>query len=139
MTFTLRIFYNIKIDRSISFISETFLNNLFNKIYNFRNVLRHSSNYIWKHNIESLHIFKKFSFPKPCKLWKFFLLFIRSLDDLIINIGYVHTHFDIVSKVISHYSSDYVWADVSFSMAQMRMVVDCWSTHIPRNYILVSM
>ena len=52
-------------------------------------------------------------------------------DDLVIHIGDVHAVLDIVAKVVGHHSADGVPPEVVPRVADVRVIVHCWTTHIP--------
>jgi hypothetical protein len=62
-------------------------------------------------------------------------LFVTSHDDFIIYICDVHAKSHIIFKIVSHESSDDIKANVGFGVSHMRVIVNCWPTHVPIHYL----
>lgn len=73
----------------------------------------------------------------PADLVEGLLLLVGAHDNLVVNVSDVHAELNIISEVVSHNASEDVEAHVGLGVAQMRVVVDGWSAHVPGNQILV--
>lgn len=59
----------------------------------------------------------------------------KSLPYLVIDVCNVHNKVDIKLEVVAHDAPNDIGADIVSGMAQMRIVVDCWSAHVPRDLL----
>ena len=66
-------------------------------------------------------------------LLKVNFILIASHDDFIIDIRDVHAEPHIILKVVSHYSSNNIKANVGFGVSHMGVIVYCWPAHVPIN------
>lgn len=55
------------------------------------------------------------------------------VDNLVIDVGDIHTEFNVVAKVVSENSPNHVITKVVSGMPHVTIRVDCWTTSVPFN------
>lgn len=131
----LLISFNIKINRSIGFVSKSIGNDFLNEFHNLRYKLSNSSDNVWRVNFEQPTNVKEILLPILSDfLWS--LVFLKSsFNNFVLNVSYVHDLKDIVVEVPGQDLSDGVETQVSLGVSQMGIWVDSWSTNVPSDLL----
>lgn len=122
---------HIEVDVPTNAVSISIADNLFNVVYDLREVLADPEHPIRSLDVQRIHLMEKSCFPPGRELPVVHLLLSRPCDDLVIDVSDVHPvahgHFEPVLKGIS----DRIKGDVASSVSKMTMAIDCRSARVP--------
>ena len=128
---TITVLLDIKVDTAVALISPAILNDLLDECDDFWHVFTDPSDAVGQAHVQPTAIIQKLSFVLARNLEEVNVLLLALADDLVVDVGDVHDHLDVVAEVIGEQAANNVEADVGARVTHVRFIVHGGTTLVP--------